>query len=153
MDFRNVLTPSCTRVLTSVSSKKRLLESLSERIAEAHPGVDARQLFDQLMVRERLGSTGLGEGVAIPHCRQSGRIEPVGAFVALAAPVDFDAPDGRGVDLVFVLVVPEHASSLHLQMLARLAEVFGDEANRQALRACATDEALYDALVTLLEGT
>ena len=150
MNFRSVLTPTCTRVLESTSSKKRLLDTLSELIAKTHVGIDQRSLFDQLMVRERLGSTGLGEGVAIPHCRLVGRTEAVGAFVKLDKPVDFDAPDGVPVNLIFVLVVPEHANKLHLELLARLAQVFGDDANRRALRACTTDVALHEKLFTLL---
>jgi nitrogen PTS system EIIA component len=150
MNFRSVLTQTCTRVLESTSSKKRLLDTLSELIARTHTGIDQRSLFDQLMVRERLGSTGLGEGVAIPHCRLVGRTEVVGAFVKLDKPVDFDAPDGVPVDLVFVLVVPEHANKLHLELLARLAQVFGDDANRRALRACTTDSALHEKLFALL---
>jgi PTS system nitrogen regulatory IIA component len=153
MNFRSVLNPACTKVLESTTSKKRLLDSLSELIATTHPGLEARALFDQLMVRERLGSTGLGEGVAIPHCRLVGQTEPIGAFVKLGKPLDFDAPDGVAVDLVFVLVVPEHATKVHLELLARLAQVFGDDANRRALRACTTDADLHAKLFALLDAT
>src|SRR5512139_3978104 len=117
MDIRTILVPACTRVIESASSRKRLLESVSETIAGIHAGVDARTLFDQLMNRERLGSTGLGDGVAIPHCRLDGRKAPIAAFVKLNKAVDFDAPDGLPVDLVFVLVVPADAHDTHLKLL------------------------------------
>jgi PTS system nitrogen regulatory IIA component len=152
MNLRSVLTESCTKVLASTTSKKRLLDSLSELIATTHPGLDARALFDQLMVRERLGSTGLGDGVAIPHCRLVGQTEAVGAFVKLDTPLDFDAPDGVPVDLIFVLVVPEHAAKGHLELLAQLAGVFGDDAHRRALRACSTDAELHAKLFELLSA-
>jgi len=153
MDIRTVLGPACTRVIESASSRKRLLESVSETIAGSHPGVDARTLFDQLMNRERLGSTGLGDGVAIPHCRLEGPAQPMGAFIKLDKPLDFDAPDSLPVDLVFVLVVPADAHDTHLKLLAALARVFGDESNRASLRACQSDDELYARMLTLIEST
>jgi PTS system nitrogen regulatory IIA component len=153
MRFRDILDPKCVRLLESSSSKKRLIESLAETIAAASPGLDARALFDHLMARERLGTTGLGEGVAIPHCRLPGRSTPLAAFVKLAQPLDFDAPDARAVDLVFVLAVPENAHQTHLDLLARLAAVFSEEDNRRSLRACTSENALRDRLLELLGET
>ncbi|NJN50751.1 MAG: PTS transporter subunit EIIA [Gammaproteobacteria bacterium] len=152
MDFHAVLGPACTRVLESVSSKKRLLEMASESIAAAHEGIDARGMFDHLMARERLGSTGLGDGVAIPHCRIEGRKEPVGALLKLDNGVDFDAPDDAPVSLIFVLAAPVDGHDVHLQVLAKLAAVFGNADSRAELLACTTDKALYSRIHSLLEA-
>ncbi len=139
-------------MLEGATSKKRLLEIASEYIGAAHEGIDARTLFDHLMARERLGSTGLGDGVAIPHCRLEGRSEPIGALFRLDKGVDFDAPDGEPVTLIFVLAAPAEGHDLHLKVLAKLAAVFGDPASRAALQECSTDKALYSRIHSLLEA-
>jgi PTS system nitrogen regulatory IIA component len=96
-----------------------------------------------LFAREKLGSTGLGQGIAIPHGRIKGLKTPIGAFVRLAAPVQFDAPDGKPVDLVFVLLVPEAANEHHLQLLSELAQMFSDKSFREQLAAAADAAALH----------
>jgi PTS system nitrogen regulatory IIA component len=98
------------------------------------PGPSAAELAARLAARERLASTGLGHGVAIPHCRLAHLDEPRGAFLRLSSPVDFAAPDGRLVDLVFAMAVPEQAVAGHLAHLAEIAGCFSDEAFRTALR-------------------
>ncbi len=153
IDFHTLLGPDCTWVLPEATSKKRLLESAAERIAATHEGVDSRSLFDHLMARERLGSTGLGDGVAIPHCRLEGRTEPVGAMIKLDKGLEFDAPDGEPVTLVFVLVAPAEGHDVHLKLLAKLAAMLGQEAYRAELRACSTDKALYSRIHSLLEAS
>ncbi len=115
-----------------VSSKKRLFEQIG-LLFENHHGIARNRVFDSLFDRERLGSTGLGQGVAIPHGRLKGLKEALGAFVRLAQPVPFDAPDGKPVTLVFTLLVPEQATEKHLQILSELAQMFGDRALREAL--------------------
>ncbi len=105
-------------------------------------------IFDSLFAREKLGSTGLGQGVAIPHGRIKGLKQAVGAFLRLATPVPFDSPDGRPVDLLFVLLVPEQATEQHLQILSELAQNFSDRAFREKLHAAA-DPA---AVVALFQG-
>jgi PTS system nitrogen regulatory IIA component len=90
-------------------------------------------VFDSLFTRERLGSTGLGQGVAIPHGRIKGLKEAVGAFVRLAQPVPFDAPDGKPVSLVFLLLVPEQATEQHLRVLSELAQMLSDRELREKL--------------------
>jgi len=101
------------------------------------------------MSRERLGSTGLGEGVAIPHCRlPCSRIHA--ACLTLAAPVDYDAADGAPVDLVFVLIVPPEETSAHLEVLAALARLYGSAENRNRLRAAASDKELFEMFTGLL---
>ena len=106
IDFSSILSPSRTRTSFPASSKKRVLEQAAEVIASASSDLTSRHLFDQLMARERLGSTGLGEGVALPHCRLDGTRSIIGAFLHLDSAIDFDSNDGEPVDLIFVLVVP-----------------------------------------------
>lgn len=129
------LLPASNIVLDlEVSSKKRLFEQAG-LLFENNQGVARSLVFDSLFARERLGSTGLGQGVAIPHGRIKGLKEAVGAFVRLKTPVAFDAPDGQTVGLLFVLLVPEQANESHLQILSELAQMFSDRDFRQQLSA------------------
>ena len=128
------------------SSKKRLFEQAG-LLFENHDGLARSQVFDSLFARERLGSTGLGQGVAIPHGRIKGLKEALGAFIRLAQPIPFDAPDGAPVTLVFVLLVPEKATEKHLQILSELAQMFSDKALRDQMTA-APDAAALHRLVT-----
>jgi len=100
-------------------------------------------IFDTLMERERLGSTGLGEGVAVPHCKIEGLDKVRGLFARLETPVDFDALDGQPVDLIFLLLAPANATAAHLKALARVARFLRDPDNRDALRAADTAEAAF----------
>jgi len=100
---------------------------------ENNQGVGRNVVFESMFARERLGSTGLGQGVAIPHGRIKGLKEAVGAFMRLASPVPFDAPDGKPVNLVFFLLVPEQATEQHLQILSELAQLFSDRDLRERL--------------------
>jgi len=129
-----LLPPANVLLELDISSKKRLFEQVG-LLFENHQGIARSLVFDSLFARERLGSTGLGQGVAIPHGRIKGLKEPVGAFLRLKAPVNFDAPDGRPVNLVFVLLVPEQATEQHLQILSELAQMFSDRDLRQRLAA------------------
>ena len=109
------------------TSKKRVLEELSTLIAGGTPDLTQSEIFDSLIGREKLGSTGLGHGVAIPHGRIKGRDRATAAFIKLDHGVDFDASDNRPVDLLFALLVPEHFTNEHLDLLAQLAEMFDNE--------------------------
>lgn len=117
-----------------VSSKKKLLEYLASFIANSLSDSSASDIFERFLNRERLGSTGIGEGVAIPHCRLPQCQEPLGVLLKLHETIDFDAMDHRPVDLVFALVVPEQTDGQHLQVLATLARNFSDADYRTALR-------------------
>ncbi len=110
------------------ASKKKILEYIADRISSEVPEINAKELFEALVSRERLGTTGLGSGVAIPHCRCKACPEPVGLFIRLAEPVDFDSVDRKPVDLVFALIVPEGENQEHLEILKALAEKFHSEA-------------------------
>lgn len=115
-------------------SKKRVFEQAALLFENQH-GIARAQVFDSLFAREKLGSTGLGQGVAIPHGRIKGLKDAHGAFLRLAAPVPFDSPDGKPVALLFVLLVPEQANELHLQILSELAQRFSERNFREALAA------------------
>ena len=129
------------------SSKKRLFEQAG-LLFENHDGIARSLVFDSLFARERLGSTGLGQGVAIPHGRIKGLKEALGAFIRLAQPIPFDAPDGAPVTLIFVLLVPEKATEKHLQILSELAQMFSDRALREAMGAAADAQALYQLVAS-----
>jgi len=114
------------------SSKKRVFEHVG-LLFENYLGIARSTVFDSLFAREKLGSTGLGQGVAIPHGRIKGLRDATGAFVRLSAPVPFDSPDGKPVTLLFILLVPEVATEQHLQILSELAQHFSDRNCREAL--------------------
>jgi nitrogen PTS system EIIA component len=117
-----------------IASKKRLLETLAELLASDHPRLQTETVFEHLLERERLGSTGLGHGIALPHARMKDVGEVVGAFVQTVQGVDYDAADGEPVDLAFALLVPEAANEEHLRLLAHLASLFSDPNMRVRLR-------------------
>ena len=127
-----LLPPSNILLDLDVTSKKRMFEQAG-LLFENNQGVARSLVFDSLFARERLGSTGLGQGVAIPHGRIKGLKEAVGAFVRLAQPVPFDAPDGKPVTLVFLLLVPEQATEQHLRVLSELAQMLSDRELREKL--------------------
>ena len=141
------LLPAASVVIDlQVSSKKRLFEQAGLLFENRH-GLARSVVFDSLFDREKLGSTGLGQGVAIPHGRIKGLKEALCAFLRLAQPVPFDAPDGQPVGLVFVLLVPEQATEKHLQILSELAQIFRDKPLREAM-AAAPDAAALHQLIT-----
>ncbi len=147
MELESILDIACTRAGLEAASKKRALEQASELLAEHYCELDAGQLLEALVGRERLGSTAVGEGVALPHCRFAACTKPVAALLRLAEPVDFEASDRRPVDLIFVLVVPAEANDLHLQILATAATALNDASYRHALREADTDADLYAAAI------
>ena len=130
-----LLPPTNVVLDLSVTSKKRLFEQVGLLFENNH-GIERGKVFDSLFARERLGSTGLGEGVAIPHGRIKGLKEALAAVVRLAEPIPFDAPDGKAVGLLVFLLVPEAATDEHLELLSELAELLSDTVTREALLAC-----------------
>jgi PTS system nitrogen regulatory IIA component len=142
-----LLPPANVLLDLPVSSKKRLFEQVGLLFENNH-GIARSLVFDSLFARERLGSTGLGQGVAIPHGRIKGLKDALGAFVRLGQPVPFDAPDGKPVNLLFVLLVPEQATEKHLQILSELAQMFSDRALREAMAAAADAGALHQLIAT-----
>jgi len=134
MKLSEILSPDCIRLDADATSKKRVLELASQLLAEIDKSLSPRGVFDCLITREKLGSTGLGHGVAIPHGRLPGLDRTIGVFLRTQKGVDFDAPDKEPVDLVFALLVPEESTEEHLQVLASIASYFGSGRSRDALR-------------------
>ena len=142
-----LLDPSHVLVDLSASSKKRLFEQAG-LLFENHDGIARALVFESLFAREKLGSTGLGQGVAIPHGRIKGLKEALGALIRLAQPIAFDSPDGAPVTLVFVLLVPEKATEKHLQILSELAQMFSDRSLRESMGTAPDAAALFQLFAT-----
>ena len=138
-----LLTPERTACQVPGLSKKRLFESLARIISDDQLSLSYDEVFSHFIAREKLGSTGLGEGIAIPHCRIGNCSQPTGALLTLAEPIDFDSPDNQPVDLVFALLVPEEAHQQHMDTLAGLARLFSQASFCDALRAARSAEELF----------
>ncbi|TCJ15411.1 PTS IIA-like nitrogen-regulatory protein PtsN [Parasulfuritortus cantonensis] len=136
-----LLKPANVLLGLEAGSKKRLFE-LAGQALQSTEGVPANEVFESLFSREKLGSTALGHGIAIPHGRIKGLKETACAFVRMKTPIDFDAPDNLPVDLLFILLAPAAASDLHLQILAELAQMFSEKEMRDRLRAAPDAESL-----------
>ena len=149
--FASILAPHRVLHACDCASKKRLLEVISGLIVDGSGGMDENRLCESFSARERLGSTGIGEGIAIPHCRLKDCRTATAALVTLERPIEFAAIDDRPVDIVFALVVPDEAAEAHLQMLARLAGLFSEHAFRVRLRACRDAAQLHRCLSTAWE--
>lgn len=130
-----ILSPENILLDAESTSKKRVFERVG-MLFENQMQIARSQVFDSLFAREKLGSTGLGQGVAIPHGRIPKLREATAAMVRTTHPIPFDSPDGQPVTLIFVLLVPELATDLHLQLLGQLAEMFSDEDFRKKLLGC-----------------
>ena len=131
-----------------LTSKKRLLETLAQLLANAQPRLDVATVFERLVERERLGSTGLGHGIGLPHARTKDVSSVIGAFVQLNQGVDYDASDGEVVDLAFALLVPDEANDEHVRLLAQLAGLLSDPTIREQLRGAESAAALLQVLNT-----
>ncbi len=143
LQLEALLPPSLTFCSASGVSKKRVIEDASRFIAAERPDFDEKALFTNLLAREKLGSTALGDGIALPHCRLAGCETPTVALMTLANPVDFDAPDRQPVDVLFFLIVPEEAIQDHLDILATLAGLLSHETFCKRLRESTSAESLY----------
>lgn len=148
MQLKEILTASrCYCGATGVS-KKRLLTKVSELIAADINYLPANKIYDALTARERLGSTGIGNGIAIPHCRVPDCREITGAFITLKKEIDFDAIDGKPVDLIFVMLVPDQKTGDHLKVLSALAGLFQQDAFCQAARNARSNNDLYEVAIS-----
>jgi nitrogen PTS system EIIA component len=145
MHLADLIGPEGIVPALKVKTKKQLLQELSARAARL-TGLAERDIFDMLLQRERLGSTGLGQGIAIPHGKLAGLKRIVGIFARLAEPVDFDAVDGDPVDIVFLLLAPEGAGADHLKALARISRLLREGHAVDKLRASKDAAALYAVL-------
>ncbi|WP_312590093.1 PTS IIA-like nitrogen regulatory protein PtsN [Vibrio cholerae] len=146
MQLSEVLSLDCTKSAVQCSSKKRALEIISE-IAALHTGQNATELFECMLSREKMGSTGIGNGIAIPHARMSDRENAVAVLLQCEEPIEFDSIDNRPVDLLFALLVPEDQCKEHLKTLACMAERLNDKQILKQLRNAASDQELYNIMV------
>lgn len=134
MNIGHLLSPQSIAVNIEASTKRELLEKIAA-LAAVNSGLHEKEIFDALLQRERLGTTGTGDGVAIPHSRFANLDKIYAVFARLSQPVDFDSVDEKPVDLVFTLLAPESAGADHLQALSQIAHVFKDESAKAELRA------------------
>ncbi len=146
MQLSEVLSLDCTKSAVQCSSKKRALEIISE-IAALHTGQNATELFECMLSREKMGSTGIGNGIAIPHARMSDSENAVAVLLQCEEPIEFDSIDNRPVELLFALLVPEDQCKEHLKTLACMAERLNDKQILKQLRNAASDQELYNIMV------
>jgi len=146
MQLGDFIAPEAVIPSLKAKNKKQLLQELAARAAVL-TGLEERYIFDVLLQRERLGSTGLGQGIAIPHGKLAGLKRIVGIFARLAEPIDFDAVDGEKVDIVFLLLAPEGAGADHLKALARISRLLREGSAVDKLRASKDAAALYAVLI------
>ena len=150
--LENILTLGRSLVSVPGGSKKRVLEQIASLVATELTELDEQDIFESLIAREKLGSTGFGNGIAIPHCRLPGCHAPLSAVLRLDSAVDFDAIDGAPVDLLFVLLVPEAATDEHLELLRQIASMLDRSEVRERLRQAQSSEALYQVVVDAQNG-
>ena len=150
MKISDVLTANLTTCKLTGRSKKRILENVAQIITTQLDGSNelCGRIFENFVSREKLGSTGLGNGIAIPHCRTTGIKKIYGFLAKLDSPIDFDAIDDKPVDLIFALVVPQEKNDEHLSTLSRIARIMQNEQSRKKLRDCSSSDKLF---MTILE--
>lgn len=147
MKIKDILTLDRVVFNAQVKSKKKAFELIAETIAYTSPQLNAHTIFDNLIERERLGSTAIGHSVALPHCRMDALQEAKGCFILLKNGVDFAATDGIEVRMLFSLLVPQEALEVHLHLLGEIARTFHDEKFRESLLHATSKEDLYQHLI------
>jgi len=152
MEIADLLAPDAVIASLKAQNKKQLLQELSEHAAKL-TALPERRIFETLVERERLGSTGMGQGIAIPHGRIAGLPRITGFFARLETPIAYDAVDNQPVDLVFLLLAPEGAGADHLKALARVSRLLRNQQTCEKLRATAKPEVLYSLLTAPTNGT
>ncbi len=152
MEITDLLAPEAVIPHMKAQSKKQLLQDLAQRMAQLS-GLPERRIAETLIERERLGSTGMGQGIAIPHGRLAGLDRIVGLFARLESPIEYEAVDGQPVDLVFLLLAPENAGADHLKALARVSRLLRNQAVCEKLRAAAKPEVMYALLTDRTNGS
>lgn len=149
MKLSNLIKIDQIQLNLSASSKKKALEAISQIITDNYPEYNTNKVFETLIERERLGSTGIGHGVALPHGRLAECTDTIGVFISLSEGIDYDAIDKEPVTLLFALLLPDHSTEEHLQVLAKLAEFFRDRNNRQMLENATSAETVYNLIINL----
>lgn len=148
MLIENILSSQRTKAKIEGGSKKRVIETLAQTFANDIEDFDVNELYQNLINREKLGTTGIGDGIAIPHCRFDTNGNTYGVCLTLASPIDFDAVDNTPVDIIFAMLVPENAESSHLESLASLAQLLQNASFVSKMRSASSDNALFDAIIS-----
>lgn len=145
--IESILSPRLTHHGLVAKSKKKALEEIAKIIAATRNDLEENEIFDNLVARERLGSTGIGQGIAIPHSRSESCVDVIGCLFTLHDKVPFDAIDNEPVDILFVLLVPQEATSEHLELLSQIAEKFNDATFCEQLRQAQSSRELYERMI------
>lgn len=146
MQLSDVLSKDCTKSSVQCKSKKRALEIICD-IVSNQTGLNANELFESILSREKMGTTGIGNGIAIPHARIKSTDKAVAVLLQCETPIEFDSIDNRPVDLLFALLVPESQCKEHLQTLSKMAERLNDKQVLKQLRNATSDNELYDIMI------
>ena len=149
MKFSHLIKVDQIQINNSAGSKKKALESISQLIHDNYPELSTFKVFDALLEREKLGSTGIDHSVALPHGRLAECTETIAVFMTLANPVDYDSLDKKPVKLLFALLIPPQSTEEHLHILAKLAEFFRQEDNRKNLSNATSVETIYNILINI----
>jgi PTS system nitrogen regulatory IIA component len=148
MEIKDILSPDCTSCAVQGTSKKRILEIISQVAAERIAGVDQTAILTSLLAREKMGSTGIGNGIALPHGRLQGLEKVISILITCKPSIAFDAIDNNPVDIFFAILVPEDQAQGHLQTLATIATKLSDKEVVKIMRKAESDEQLYAAIVS-----
>ncbi|UAA38467.1 PTS IIA-like nitrogen regulatory protein PtsN [Paraneptunicella aestuarii] len=147
MDIKDILAPNGIKRAIGCSSKKRILELLSLLAADVSDEIDSEEVLTSLLSRERMGSTGIGHGIALPHGRLPGLLKPIALIITCQDGIEFDAIDNQPVDIFFAILVPENDTTDHLKILSAIANKLNDRDIVRKLRKAESEQALYEALV------
>ena len=146
MNLQDILTLDCTLCAVKGTSKKKLLEIISTTAADKIENLDTHQLFESLMAREKVGSTGIGNGIAIPHGRLSNTSQVITVLLTSEQAVEFDAIDNRNVDIIIALFVPEESCQQHLDTLQSIAQIFSDKKTAKKVRKSKSSQEIFDII-------
>lgn len=147
MQIKDILSLDCTKCAVPITSKKKALQFISTVAQEKIPELDQEEILSSLLCREKMGSTGIGNGIAIPHGRVSGIEKPLAVVVTSSSGVNFEAIDNQLVDIFFAIMVPEEKAEAHLQTLAKIAQVLSDKDIVKKIRKAKSDQILYETLL------
>ena len=149
MRFENILVAECTQANIAISSKKKAIQTIAESLSQYTDDIDVDTLYTNLIGREKLGSTGIGQGIAIPHCRIPTTHQLFAVCLTLSEPIDFESIDGRPVDVIFAMIVPEQCGDVHLTTLAEIAKAFQNTDITKRIRSCTNSRELYQTIIQL----
>ena len=147
MYLKSILSSDCTQCAVLFNSKKRILQYISQLAHQKYPELSAQDILDSLLVREKLGSTGIGNGIALPHGRLKGITKSVAIFLITEKPLNYDAIDNKPVDIFCAVLIPEQQCQEHLSTLSEIAKLLSDKSLVKQLRHCETNETLYELIM------